>query len=250
MIRSGYSKRGVAKGATGPASMHLPPNVYDLFDPRPPLLHWSTPKRRTRELPRDVSNVTERFEKETKVSEGFKPTEIPSLLIIRQEEKLLRQKKKDATRKHKFALHQENVAERIKNRDPQKEEEGKRKTKNAYNTLFVGRISSATTEFKVKSHFERYGKVSETVLIRKRHYAFIEFETENDFRKALKSANSSRLDGRTLIVDVERGRTVKDFLPKSLGMGVTSKQANTGDRNKRGYQSRDTYNDGYKRRRY
>ena len=39
-----------------------------------------------------------------------------------------------------------------------------------------------------------------------RGYAFIEFEREEDMTNAYKRADSKKVDGRRIIVDVERGR--------------------------------------------
>jgi U1 small nuclear ribonucleoprotein len=51
-------------------------------------------------------------------------------------------------------------------------------------------------------------------------YAFVEFDRESGLKLAYKEAASLKLDGRRLIVDVERGRTVKGWKPKKLGGGL------------------------------
>lgn len=51
-----------------------------------------------------------------------------------------------------------------------------------------------------------------------RGYAFIEFEDENDMRKAYKQADGLEIDGRRVVVDVERGRTVRGWKPRRLGV--------------------------------
>merc|ERR1711963_455729 len=58
-----------------------------------------------------------------------------------------------------------------------------------------------------------------------RGYAFIEFEHERDLKNAYKHADGKKIDGRRVMVDVERGRTVKGWLPRRLGggMGATRK---------------------------
>ena len=53
-----------------------------------------------------------------------------------------------------------------------------------------------------------------------RGYAFIEFEHERDMRAAYKHAEGMKIDGRRVLVDVERGRTVTDWKPRRLGGGV------------------------------
>ena len=39
-----------------------------------------------------------------------------------------------------------------------------------------------------------------------RGYAFVEFEKETDMTEAYKRADAKKLDGRRIVVDVERGR--------------------------------------------
>ena len=51
-----------------------------------------------------------------------------------------------------------------------------------------------------------------------RGYAFIEFEREKDMKAAYKDADGLKIMGRRIVVDVERGRTVKGWKPKRLGM--------------------------------
>ena len=44
-----------------------------------------------------------------------------------------------------------------------------------------------------------------------RGYAFIEFEHKADMKEAYKRAEGKKLDGRRLVVDVERGRTTQNW---------------------------------------
>ncbi|OLY80915.1 U1 small nuclear ribonucleoprotein 70 kDa [Smittium mucronatum] len=53
-----------------------------------------------------------------------------------------------------------------------------------------------------------------------RGYAFIEYEHERDLRRAYREADGVRIMGRRVVVDVERGRTVKGWLPRRLGGGL------------------------------
>lgn len=47
-----------------------------------------------------------------------------------------------------------------------------------------------------------------------RGYAFIEYEHKKDMRKAYKEADGRKVDNRRILVDVERGRTVKTWRPR------------------------------------
>lgn len=44
-----------------------------------------------------------------------------------------------------------------------------------------------------------------------RGYAFIEFEHKNDMKTAYKMADGKRIEGKRVVVDVERGRTVPNW---------------------------------------
>jgi U1 small nuclear ribonucleoprotein len=55
---------------------------------------------------------------------------------------------------------------------------------------------------------------------RSRKYAFIEFEREKDLKYAYREAEGMRIDGKRIVVDVERGRTVKGWKPRRLGGGL------------------------------
>ncbi len=44
-----------------------------------------------------------------------------------------------------------------------------------------------------------------------RGYAFVEFEHKNDMKTAYKMADGRKIEGRRVLVDVERGRTVPNW---------------------------------------
>jgi len=58
-----------------------------------------------------------------------------------------------------------------------------------------------------------------------RGYAFIEFEKEESMTSAYKRADGKKLDGRRIVVDVERGRTVRNWRPRRLGGGLGGRKA-------------------------
>lgn len=64
-------------------------------------------------------------------------------------------------------------------------------------------------------------------------YAFIEFENENDLRKAYIEADYMKIHNRRIVVDVERGRTVKGWLPRRLGGGLGKTRAGGDDLNQK-----------------
>lgn len=97
---------------------------------------------------------------------------------------------------------------------------------NCYNTLFVGRLAYEVTERKLLREMEAYGSVKDIKLVtdpkkgKSRGYAFVEFEREDDMKRAFRAADGMRLEGRSIVVDVERGHTVPNWLPRRLGGGL------------------------------
>ena len=104
--------------------------------------------------------------------------------------------------------------------EPQSLVEG---TTDPFRTLFVARISLDVTERKLVKEYSRFGTITKCVLImdnedEPRGYAFLEFEKESDMREAYKKGDGLKINGRRVLVDVERGRTVRGWLPRRLGI--------------------------------
>ncbi|KAJ3127277.1 hypothetical protein HK098_006551 [Nowakowskiella sp. JEL0407] len=92
-----------------------------------------------------------------------------------------------------------------------------------YNTLFVARLV----------HIVRNPSTNQS-----RGYGFVEFERERDMKAAYKDADGIKLMGRRILVDVERGRTVKDWKPRKFGGGLGGTRIGDADKNHR-YSGRD-----------
>lgn len=111
------------------------------------------------------------------------------------------------------------VKKRREEWDPKRDEH--KKTENAYNTLFVANLPFETVEKSLQDEFEVYGPVTSVIMPKDREgiptgYAFVEFERERDMKAAWREAIGMRIGGRRILVDVERGRTVEDWLPNRL----------------------------------
>ncbi|KAL7508568.1 hypothetical protein ACHAXN_005663 [Cyclotella atomus] len=96
---------------------------------------------------------------------------------------------------------------------------------NCYNTLFIGRLAYEVTERKLLREFEQFGPVKDLTIVtdsnkKSRGYAFVEYEHEEDMKRAYRAADGMRLEGRHIVVDVERGHTVPNWLPRRLGGGL------------------------------
>ena len=124
-------------------------------------------------------------------------------------------------KEERMAQHEVFIAEQ---REMYKPTENPAAKSDPYRTLFVGRLAYETTERNLQRVFEEWGPVTAVRIVtdregRSRGYAFIEYETERDLRDAYKHADGIKIDGRSVIVDVERGRTVPGWFPRRLGGG-------------------------------
>ncbi|TIC07520.1 hypothetical protein E3Q16_00450 [Wallemia mellicola] len=98
-----------------------------------------------------------------------------------------------------------------------------------FKTLFIARLSVETTESDLRKEFEVYGPIERVRIVRhkdtgkSRGYAFLIFEKERDMKAAYKDAEGLKIHGKRILVDVERGRTVKGWKPRRLGGGLGGK---------------------------
>lgn len=197
-------------------TQYLPPNLLRLFEARPPLTYLPP----TRKLPHErevepyglLSAHLERLAQETAKERPPKPK------LETKQERLERK------RREKMELAAYKVEQAIALWDPHTEPEIK--TSDPYKTLFVARLNYDTTEAKLKREFETYGTIVKITMVqdkvtnKPRGYAFIEYKREKDMHEAYNRADGRRIDGRRVLVDVERGRTAKGWLPRRLGGGL------------------------------
>jgi len=147
---------------------------------------------------------------------------------------LLKQNKKEKKRKLKerSKKRQEEVEELVKQWDPHKDQKA---TSDPYKTLFVSKINYNTSEHKLKREFEMYGPIKKVRIIqdqegKPRGYAFIEYEKERDMRNAYKQADGKKIDSKRVLVDVERGRTVRGWRPRRFGGGAGHSRGSSEER--------------------
>ena len=199
----------------------LPPNLLALFAPRPALpyekpydkLPWDKP--RTGKYAYDcVSDTIDKFEKAE-----------DQPLPIREETK---EERKARIRKMKLDEHKRDMQDDLLDWNPNKNRES---TVDPYKTLFVGRLDYTTSEKRILREFEQFGRVLEVKLVldkltgKSRGYAFVEFENEKDMRYAYKQGDRMKIDGRQVLIDVERGRTVEGWRPRRFGGGLGDTRA-------------------------
>merc|ERR1719160_1294502 len=123
--------------------------------------------------------------------------------------------------KERIEAHKSDLKDLVAKYDPHKDPQC---SGDPFKTLFVARISYDTTEKKLKREFEVFGSIKKVKMIydkkgKPRGYAFLEYEHERDLKNAYKQGDGKKIDGRRVMVDVERGRTVEGWLPRRLGGG-------------------------------
>lgn len=192
----------------------LPPNLLALFAPRepipfmPPVDKLPHEKKQTHNY-QGIAQYVHLFED---------PVDTPAPTEVETREQRRDRRKKEKAEQVAYKLEQE-----IALWDPNSivAEMG-----DPFKTMFCARINFYTSESKIRREFEQYGSIKNIKLIhntkdgKPRGYAFIEFESEKDMHSAYKHADGKKLDGRRVLVDVERGRTVKGWLPRRLGGGL------------------------------
>ena len=106
----------------------------------------------------------------------------------------------------------------------------KRLTGNARRTIFVGRLSLATTESTLRQLFSTFGEIVQVSLIRdivtgfSKGYAFIEYKESRDAEQAYDEGNKLNVDGKCILVDYEFDRIMKGWVPRRLGGGFGGKK--------------------------
>eukprot|EP00210_Caulerpa_lentillifera_P006424 g6136.t1 len=139
---------------------------------------------------------------------------------ISVESKLERDLKK---RKLKIQQNKDKVKQAMAVWDPKKDPKIQ---SDPFKTLFLARISYQVTERDLKKIFGAYGSIRSIRIVRdsktekSRGYAFVEYEHVADMKDAYKHTDGTKIDGRRVLVDVERGRTMEGWRPAKLGGGL------------------------------
>ncbi|CAO3692554.1 unnamed protein product [Umbelopsis ramanniana] len=101
---------------------------------------------------------------------------------------------------------------------------------NPLKTLFIGRLDPDTTEDTLRRVFSDYGALECVRLMCNfvtgisKGYAFVTFERTMAAEDAYRRANGMYVDGRRVLVDYERGRVMKGWVPRRLGGGFSGKK--------------------------
>ncbi|XP_076853191.1 U1 small nuclear ribonucleoprotein 70 kDa [Brachyhypopomus gauderio] len=192
----------------------LPPNLLALFAPRDPIPFLpqleKLPHEKHHNQPYSgIAPFIKHFED---------PRDAPPPTRAETREERLERKRREKMERRQIV-----VEEELKLWDPHNDPNAQG---DAFKTLFVARINYDTTESKLRREFEVYGPIKRIYIVynkrtgKPRGYAFIEYEHERDMHSAYKHADGKKIDGRRVLVDVERGRTVKGWHPRRLGGGL------------------------------
>ncbi|KAL8710052.1 MAG: hypothetical protein Q9220_005323 [cf. Caloplaca sp. 1 TL-2023] len=200
----------------------LPPNLLNLFSARPALRYLPPSDHAPEE--RQTSHITG-LAQFLPALEEYK--EIPYKPSESWFEKKIRVKAEKQERQ-----------ERLAQDEPAKEEDPQVRG-DAFKTLFVSRLSYEANEKDLEREFGKYGAIERIRIVTNAHqasgdeskakkkkkkphngYAFVVYERERDMKEAYKATDGIAIRGRKILVDVERGRTVKGWRPRRLGGGL------------------------------
>ncbi|XP_053546767.1 U1 small nuclear ribonucleoprotein 70 kDa [Bombina bombina] len=192
----------------------LPPNLLALFAPRDPVPYLPPLEK----LPHEKHHNQPYCGIAPYIREFEDPRDAPPPTRAETREERLERK-----RREKIERRQQDVENELKIWDPHNDPNA---LGDAFKTLFVARVNYDTTESKLRREFEVYGPIKRIHMVynkrtgKPRGYSFIEYEHERDMHSAYKHADGKKIDGRRVLVDVERGRTVKGWHPRRLGGGL------------------------------
>ncbi|OIV93753.1 hypothetical protein TanjilG_07656 [Lupinus angustifolius] len=190
----------------------LTSNLLRLFEPRPPLEYKPPPEKRK------CPPLTGMAQFVSKFAEPGDPEYSPPVPVAETPAE-----KKARIHKLKIEKGAAKAAEELEKYDPHKDSNI---SGDPYKTLFVARLSYESTESRIKREFESYGAIKRVRLVtdsmtnKPKGYAFIEYLHTRDMKAAYKQADGRKIEGRRVLVDVERGRTVPNWRPRRLGGGL------------------------------
>ena len=97
-------------------------------------------------------------------------------------------------------------------------------------TLFIGKLNSCTTEKTLSKEFSRYGVIHRVRVVRdivtgtSKKYAFVEFEKDNYAQRAWEYMHNANIDDNNILVEFEFERTMKGWVPRRLGGGLSGQR--------------------------
>ncbi|KAI5121234.1 hypothetical protein M0805_007241 [Coniferiporia weirii] len=212
-----------------PGTHLLPANLLKLFAPRPPLPYLrpvgKDPHRIHNKNVFGVASLLLKLNEEStqglieagtqELPEGMEEGEEPVFTLAEETRRQIKREERKKAKEEKF----KNAKETYK---PAEDPEA---VGDPYKTLFVARLNKNASESDLRRDFEGYGTIERVRIVRdkrgrSRGYAFIVYERERDMKAAYKEADGLHILGKRILVDVERGRTVRGWKPRRLGGGL------------------------------
>ncbi|KAJ1821051.1 hypothetical protein LPJ60_002848 [Coemansia sp. RSA 2675] len=187
----------------------LPPDLFQLFTPRPPLAPVPPTDRAPDDKPKPALSGIAQYVSELSQAPLATPVETPK-------------QRRDRIKREHAVLARDNIIRGLSTWDPSLNLQA---TEDPYKTIIVARLNYDTTENDLRTEFQAFGSIASIKMVNDmdgnfRGYAFVEFEREADMREAFRRADAMRILGRRVVVDVERGRTVKGWLPRRFAGGL------------------------------
>ncbi|OLL23147.1 U1 small nuclear ribonucleoprotein [Neolecta irregularis DAH-3] len=188
----------------------LPQNILGLFAPRPPLRYLPYHDRALEERKScRVTGVSDYVLMLKDYDKDFTPTD--GWAERREKKKIERAKAQQERLKLAFEKWKPGDDPMVRG-DP-------------YKTLFISRLNYQVNEQDLDREFVKFGPIEKIRVVKdkenkQRGYAFIVYERERDMKAAYKETDGLKIKGRRIVVDVERGRTVKGWKPRRLGGGL------------------------------
>ncbi|KAH2309211.1 hypothetical protein KXW18_002408 [Aspergillus fumigatus] len=204
----------------------LPPPLLALFQPRPPLRYVPPVDRAPDDIKKSsIGGVADFLGELKKYGEEVPYNATESWLQRKWRQKL---EKKERLNKQ--------LTEGLQSYDPSNDPQARG---DPFKTLFVARLSYDVKESDLEREFGRFGPIERIRIVKDtvtpkgskkphRGYAFIVYEREKDMKgiaathnyTAYKETDGIRIKDRRVLVDVERGRTVKGWKPRRFGGGL------------------------------
>ena len=193
-------------------TQYLPPNLLVLFQARESI-HYLPP---TDKLPEEKAEC--KYAGVSQYVKFFESKGAPASMSYMES----KEERKDRRQKEKIDRNKRDLERKLDKWEPHSDPNT---TGDPYKTLFVARLSFEVTESKLRREFEMYGAIRKVSMVsdyqgKFRGYAFIEFEHQREMWDAYKHADGKKIYQKRVLVDVERGRTSEEWLPRRLGGGM------------------------------
>ncbi|KAK6203180.1 uncharacterized protein RJT21DRAFT_25327 [Scheffersomyces amazonensis] len=218
-----------------------PINIQKLFTPKPPLIHippndYAPEKRKSHtitsitslknKIDKYITEELPQIEKSQKLEQDqlHSKRKKPNTITLEELKKLSAKKQR---------VKQESIHRQLQEWDDPSAlayHEQQHQMRDPFRTVFVSRIDYKLTENDLNKEFKKYGPIESIRVVRdnvtekSKGYAFVVFDRDVDASRCVEelARTGLKLDStnRTMLVDIERGRIVRNWKPRRLGGGL------------------------------